>query len=92
MFWKFAYVVYIVFYFSDFSLLSESETTINIRLHAVPASSYLFKVNSEKMCEICSKVTTQTPQRQYRRRSAVFMKNLFEMAKYFYNVLKEIKL
>lgn len=83
---------YALFFISDFSLLSESETTINIRPHAVPASCYSFKVNTGKMCEISSKVTTQTPQRQYRRRSAVFMKNLFEMVKYLYNVIKETKL
>lgn len=51
---------YALFFISDFSLLSESETTINIRLHAVPASCYSFKVNTGTMCEICNNTNTTT--------------------------------
>ena len=43
-----------------------------------PAGIYLFKVNSRntrKRCEICSKLTINTPERRQWRRSGVFIVN-----------------
>ena len=41
-----------------------------------PAVNYMFKVNSRNIrtrCEMCSKLTTKTPERRHWRRSSVFI-------------------
>ena len=48
------------------------------RATAYPAGNYIFKVNNRntrKRCEICSKLTINTPERRHRRRSGVFIVN-----------------
>ena len=45
---------------------------------SLPADIYLLKVNNRNTrtrCEICSKLTTKTPERQQWRRSGVFLVN-----------------
>ena len=44
----------------------------------IPAGIYLFKVNNRNTrtrCEICSKLTINTPERRHWRRSGVFIVN-----------------
>ena len=44
----------------------------------IPAGIYLLKVNNRNTrtrCEICSKLTINTPERRYWRRSGVFIVN-----------------
>ena len=43
-----------------------------------PASNYMFKVshrNTRTRCEICPKLTIETPERRHWRRSGVFIVN-----------------
>ena len=45
-----------------------------------PAGIYPLKINNRntgKRCEVCSKLTIKTPERRYRRRSGVFIVNLY---------------
>ena len=57
-------------------------------LKLYPANIYLFKANNRntrKRCEICSKLTTKTPERCHWRRSGVFIVN-FEHVFYLFLV------
>ena len=55
----------------------------------IPATNYLFKVNdgnTRKSCEICSKLTTKTPEERQWRHSGVFIVN-FEHISHLFLVL-----
>ena len=64
-----------------FMFTANSNTSFHkhcIRLYLIPAGIYLFKVNNRKTrtrCEICSKLTINTPKRRQWRRSGVFIVN-----------------
>ena len=52
-------------------------------LRNFPAGIYLFKVNNRNnrtMCEICSKLTIETPEQHHWRRSGVFIVNLEQIS------------
>ena len=66
---------------SEFSLKLDSAVTIDKggnKEITVPAGIYLLKVNNRNTrtrCEICSKLTINTPERRHWRRSGVFIVN-----------------
>ena len=53
-------------------------TLLKPKKKVIPASNYMFKVNSSNTgtrCETCSKLPTKTLERRYWRRSSVFIVN-----------------
>ena len=59
-------------------LITSSINEVSICVENCPAGIYLFKVNNRNTrtrCEICSKLTINTPERRQWRRSGVFIVN-----------------
>ena len=65
--------------------MSEHKVTNHYNGYLFPAGNYMFNVNNRDTrtrCEICSKLTTKTPERRQWRRSSVFIVN-FEHISHF---------
>ena len=67
-------------YVSSVTEFSKEQNKLSVAayLSCYPAGIYLFKVNNRNTrtrCEICSKLTINTPERRQWRRSGVFIVN-----------------